>query len=172
MPQFTPTHLFSARWPKRHRGGLPSQIGSDAKRPGSRHFQGRRRGKAGAQGHVARQHPFPAAQAIAGVLQAPGRAFQIFDPAGFGIFYRVEGEFAAFLVVDRMHDHLAVVAGLECNPHGPIDGQGKNKPVVVIGVLADQIHPARGADDPLGLPPEFFSKMPLDIFFFDCHGSA
>ena len=64
-----------------HAGRVPVEPTDRSKRPSSGDFQGGARREAGPYGHVALDDPFPAAQFMAGVLEAPGHGLEVLDPA-------------------------------------------------------------------------------------------
>jgi len=61
--------------------------------------------------------------------------------------------------------HAAVAARPQRDPHRSIDGQRQDEAVVVVGVLADQIDPARRANHPLRLAAETPHEMLYDLRF-------
>ena len=72
----------------------------------------------------------------------------------FSLAQIVERELGGLVVIDRIDDDAAVVARPQSDPNRPIDGQRQHEAVVVVGMLADQIDPTRGPDDPAGRLPE------------------
>ena len=158
MPQFTPIHLFSDRWPELGLGhGVPGDAAHGGEGPGGGHLQRGRGRKPRPQRHVAGQHAFPALELHAGVLQAPGHALEVLDPAGLLVLQAGDIELADFLVVDRVDIHAAVASRPQGDPGGPIDGQRQHEAVVVIGVLADQVDSPRGPHDKSGGLPKAFA---------------
>ena len=81
MPQLTPTHWFSARWPS-----LAIAAGSQASSPAAAKARAVAISKAAddespaPRGTSPDEHALPTRQTIAGLLQAPGRPLEVFDP--------------------------------------------------------------------------------------------
>ncbi len=59
-----------------------------------------------------------------------------------------------------MDPEAAVVAPGGQHPRVPIDGAGKDEAAVVVGVLADQVHPAGSTGRQLGAPTEATLEVP------------
>ena len=154
-----------------HLHGVPSDPAGGGKRPGGGHFQGGRGRQPGPQRHVAGQHALPAGEAKTGLLQAPGRALKILEPAGVFVADVVQGELARLVVVDREDGHAAVVSWLQGDPYGAIDRQRQDEAVVVVGVFAEEIDSAWGADDPTGCAAETGGKLGDKLGFSDRHGT-
>ncbi len=69
-----------------------------------------------------------------------------------------------------MDRHAAVVAGPQGDPHRPVNGQRQHEAVVVVGMLADEVDPAGGTDDPPRHLAETLREMLGDVLFTKGHG--
>ena len=161
-----------------HDGRVPGEIGPDGERPSRGHLERRRGGQPGAQGHVAGDHALPAGQIQARLVEAPRGPLDVLDPgrvAGGPLAVgrqAIEGELVGPIEVDRVGDHPAVVAWPHRDPDRPIDGQGHDEPVVVVGVFADEVDPAWGTDDPAGCLAESLDEVICDDLGSDAHGTT
>ncbi len=63
-----------------------------------------------------------------------------------------------------MDDKAIVLSWPESKPHGAIDGHRQDKPIVVVGVFADQIDASGGTHDDIGLFAIPRTKSLCDLF--------
>ncbi len=112
--------------------------------PGTADLQRGGAAQAGASGHVAAHHAFDAGQFDAPLLKGPGHAHDIVGPKGlFVIGQLVQAELGPGPKFQGIESHRAVVPLAEDQAHVVLDGHGQHKAVVVVRVLADQVHPPR-----------------------------
>ena len=171
MPQFTPTHLFSALCPSfaivaASQGRLPTAANARAVAISSA-AEEERPAPSGTSPASTPSQPESLWPASARLQAVPLRYS---SQPSLVCFRSIEGKFLGFVVIDGMHDHLAVVARLQGDPHGAIDGQRQHETVVVVGMLADQIHPAGRTDHQLRLTAETLHEMLNDFRFSKRHG--
>ena len=126
--------------------GLPRQAGGGGEGARGRDLERGRRGQAGADRDLARQHALPAAQAWARLLEGPGRAFHVFDPA-LAALEAPQVELVLVAEIQRAQHDPAVRARTQRDPGPEVQGHGQHEPFVVVGVLAEQVHPPGRVDD-------------------------
>ncbi len=128
----------------------PDRVGFEAghrlEGAGGTHLEGGRGGQPGTGGEVADDRSLPSGQTVALLLQLVGDSLQIGappTPAPQGI----QGELDPVEV--GPDPHHAVRTRTEGDPEGAVDGQGQHESLVVVGVLADQVHSPRCSDQML-----------------------
>jgi hypothetical protein len=102
--------------------------------------------------HVAGDDALEAREGVARFLERPGRALQVLDPAVRLLLAELpEIELARLVEVERRGDDAPVRPGPERDPGRPVDGHREHEAVVVVRVLADQVHAPRRAHDEGGV---------------------
>ena len=127
---------------------------SAGKGPAEGDTERRRRRQASPLRHVAADGDVGPAQRQPAALKLGMDAADMIGP--FEIFAvadgRVEGKRVAGIAVIGSDDrHLGTVPRADCHRRRMVDGAGQHEAVVIIGVLADQIDPARRANQQIGL---------------------
>jgi hypothetical protein len=111
-----------------------------------RHRHRGRGGQSRAERNVAGHHAVPAGEGPAGLLHRPGRAFDVFRPA-FVFLQVIQRELGGLVVFQRVDDGAPVGARAKGDAHGAVNRHRQDVALVVVGVLADQVHPSRRADE-------------------------
>ena len=137
--------VFRALAEQRHLRGIPRKAADALKRSRHCQFVGGGGGQARAHRHVAGRDAFPSLQLAARFLQRPRHAFRIFAPV-FRLFFQARAiEFQGRVVIEGMQHDAPVGARAQRDPSRPVDCHRQDKPVVVVGMLADQVDASRGA---------------------------
>ncbi len=143
MPQFMPTHLFSAYCPtQRHARRVPRPAGHGAERARHGQLQRGRGGEPRAHRHVAGHHALPAGGRVTVLLQRPGHPAHVVGPRAGPPGQVIEVEGVALPEIQRVDRHLPVARRPQRDPGRPINGHRQHEAIVVIGVLADQVDAA------------------------------
>ena len=96
-------------------------------------------------GHIAGDHHVHSVKRIALPLQRPSHAPLIVAPSLVIIVPDfIEGELGPPTKIRRVQRHAAILPRSRGNDHVPIDGRRQDEPIVIVGVLADQVHSSGG----------------------------
>ena len=125
--------------------GIDLGSGRPGEGPRGGQLQRRRRREAGALRQIGGQHAGEGRQRLAGPFELEGGAGQVVDPVVPGAADPAQRE-ASLSAVRRERDADVPAARRdEREADLQVDGHGHDQPGVVVGVLADEVHPTRGA---------------------------
>ena len=110
-------------------------------------FDRGRRGQAGVRRESRGDDAAQAGQRQAGLLERPGGPDDVVEPRGGLGAGGVEVEAVPFAEVETAELDSAIVGRHVGDPDLEVDGRRHHEAVVVVGVLADQVHAPRGSND-------------------------
>ena len=124
---------------QRHRAGIPRDSAHRGEGPRHRHLERGARRQAGADRHVAGNDSLPCQRVQPLLLQGPRDTMQILDPpAAMSIV--ADDEARVLGKIERVYDDAPIGSDPGRDPDLSIDCHWKNEPLVVIGVIADEVH--------------------------------
>ena len=148
-PHWTPTYTFSARWQMRARVIASTDVARLVEQRPGRGELDRGRGRQPGRGRERRgDDAVQAAQRQTGLAERPGRARDVVQPRPGARPVGLEVEPVTPAVVEPGQLDPAVVGRQIGDADLEVDGRRQHEPEVVVGVLADEVDPAGGADDP------------------------
>ncbi len=144
IPLFTPTISFSTRCPRRARCRPSVGVPTRSRRRGRSHGERGRRRQTAADRQITVDEDVESADV--GADQRDGAAHVARPTVGGRREQGVDRRLVALVETRRDRAHGTVPASAHGDVGAEIEGCRQREAVVVVGVLADQVHPARRAD--------------------------